>query len=191
MKRAVVCFIALLTSSCLFAAGSHDPDAPFNDHDIEAVHRIHYNEVVRVGIFVEAPFVYTDSKGLYQGYDIYFARRIGKEILGKESSVIFVPVTMENWAETLNSGRADIVLPGFTVTPDASALADFALPYRKSGEGLAAPAVRKGNDGLILWLNDVISRRIEPDFFHKAYEATLRRITGNTLSPEDVLVERN
>jgi ABC-type amino acid transport substrate-binding protein len=188
--RIAVLWVLLLAASPLFAGGGQDPDAPFNDHDIVAVHRIHYNEVVRIGVFAEAPFVYVDPQGVYQGYDIYFARRIGKEILGKESAVHFVQVDEDNWAEALNSGRADIVLPGFAVNPEAAALADFALPYRKSGDGVIAPAVRKGNDGLVLWLNDVISRRVETDFFRKAYEATLRRLEGNTLRPEDVIIER-
>jgi polar amino acid transport system substrate-binding protein len=53
-----------------------------------------------------------------------------------------------------------------------------------------APAVRKGNDGLILWLNDVISRRVEADFFHKAYEATLRPVYGAGGNPETTVIER-
>ncbi|MDR1932790.1 MAG: transporter substrate-binding domain-containing protein [Spirochaetales bacterium] len=194
MAKIIFCLFALMAAtSSVFAGGSRDSAAPFNDHDIEAVHRIHYNEIVRIGIFVEAPFVYSDSQGVLQGYDVYFARRLGKEILGNENAVLFIPVNADDWAEALNSGKADIVLPGFSLNPEAAALADFALPYRKSGEGVAAPAVRKGNSGLALWLNDVISRRLEADFFHKAYEATLPPLYGNTLAPEDVVirVERN
>jgi ABC-type amino acid transport substrate-binding protein len=188
--RTAALWALLLAASPLFAGGQQDPAAPFNDHEIVAVHRIHYNEVVRIGIFIEAPFAYTDAGGAYQGYDVYFARRIGKELLGKESAVLFIQVDADNWAEALNSGRADIVFPGFAVNPEASALADIALPYRKSGDGVVAPAVRKGNDGLILWLNDVISRRVEADFFHRAYEATLRQVYGNSADPGDVVIER-
>jgi polar amino acid transport system substrate-binding protein len=83
-----------------------------------------------------------------------------------------------------------MVLPNFPLNPEASALADFALPYRKTPEGVIAPAVRKGNDGLVLWLNDVISRRLEADFFHKAYEATLREVYGKAANPEDVVIKR-
>jgi ABC-type amino acid transport substrate-binding protein len=188
--RIAALWALFLAAPVLFAGGRQDPAAPFNDHEIAAVHRIHYNEVVRIGVFIEAPFAYTDAGGVYQGYDVYFARRIGKEILGKENAVHFVQVDEDNWTEALNSGRADIVLPGFTVNPEAAALADFALPYRRSGGGVIAPAVRKGNDGLILWLNDVISRRVEADFFRKDYEATLRPLYGNSIDPDTVVVER-
>jgi polar amino acid transport system substrate-binding protein len=50
--------------------------------------------------------------------------------------------------------------------------------------------VRKGNGELQLWLNDVINRRVEDNFFHKAYEATLRRINGDALDPDTVVIER-
>ena len=175
----------------LFAGGEQDPSAPFNDHALVAVHRIHLRELVRIGVPGDnAPFSYVDAKGKWQGYDVYFARRIAKEILDdKEKYLRLVPVTSENWVEYLESDQADIVL-GFAPGPEQSAPAEFALPYRRAGEALIAPAVRKGNGELQLWLNDVINRRIEADFFHKAYEATLRRVNGNTVDPETVVIER-
>jgi len=51
-------------------------------------------------------------------------------------------------------------------------------------------AVRKGNDGLIKWLNDVIGRRIEAEFFHKNYEATLRPVYGVSVNPDSIVIER-
>ena len=36
--------------------------------------------VVRIGVFSDkAPFGYVDSKGEYQGYDVYFAKRIAQD----------------------------------------------------------------------------------------------------------------
>jgi ABC-type amino acid transport substrate-binding protein len=132
-----------------------------------------------------------DAKGKWQGYDVYFARRIAKEILDdKEKYLRLVPVTRDNWVEYLETDKVDIVLSGFGPGPEQTAAADFALPYRKAGEALIAPAVRKGNGELLLWLNDVITRRIEDDFFHNDYEATLRPVYGNTLAPETVVIER-
>jgi polar amino acid transport system substrate-binding protein len=175
----------------VFAEGSQDSPAPFNDHALVAVHRIHLREVVRIGVPADnAPFSYQDAKGIWQGYDVYFAHRIAKEILDdKEKYLRFVPVTGGNWVEQLEEDQVDIVL-GFSPGPEQSAPAEFALPYRRAGETLVAPAVRKGNGELQLWLNDVINRRIEADFFHKDYEATLRRAYGNTVNPETVVIER-
>jgi polar amino acid transport system substrate-binding protein len=186
---AVLLFAAVTVS--VFAEGSQESPAPFNDHALVAVHRIHLREVVRIGIPADnAPFSYQDTKGVWQGYDIYFAHRIAKELLDdKEKHLQFVPVTGENWTERLESDQVDIVL-GFAPGPEQPTPAEFALPYRRTGEALIAPAVRRGNGELQLWLNDVINRRIEADFFHKAYEATLMLAYGNTVDPDIVVIER-
>ncbi|MDR2343072.1 MAG: transporter substrate-binding domain-containing protein [Spirochaetaceae bacterium] len=191
-KRLTSLLILTIAALPLFANGGQESDAPFNDHDLVAVHRIHLREVVRIGVPEDkAPFSYVDADGRWQGYDVYFARRIAKEILdGKEKYLRLVPVNRENWLDYLESDQVDIVLPGFAPGPEENALAEFALPYRKDGEDLIAPAVRKGNSELLLWLNDVINRRIEADFFHKDYEATLRPVYGRTAGPEAVVIER-
>jgi len=111
------------------------------------------------------------------------------EILGKKDKYLsLVPVTSENWTDLLNDDKLDFVL-GFD-SGNGDRLADFSLPYRKIAGGTAAVAVRKGNDGLILWLNDVISRRVENDFFHKNYEATLRPVYGTAVNPDSIVIER-
>ena len=190
-KKMIVLLVLTAAALPLFARGEQDPAAPFNDHALVAVHRIHLREVIRIGIPAEsAPFSYQDSKVVWQGYDVYFARRIATEILdNKEKYLRFVPVTRDNWADCLENDEADIAL-GFSPGPEHSGLADFALPYRRDGEALVAPAVRKGNGELQLWLNDVITRRLEADFFHKDYEATLRPVYGATLEPDAVVIER-
>ncbi|MFP3090271.1 transporter substrate-binding domain-containing protein [Treponema sp. TIM-1] len=191
-KKAMVLLTLALAAFPLFAGGApQDPPAPFNDHALVAVHRIHLREVVRIGVPGDnVPFSYVDAQGNWQGYDIYFARRITKEILDdKEKYLRLVPVTHENWVEHLETDKVDIVL-GFGPGPEASAPADFALPYRKAGGARIAPAVRKGNGELQLWLNDVINRRVEADFFHTAYETTLRPVYGNAVDPETVVIER-
>jgi ABC-type amino acid transport substrate-binding protein len=187
-----ICVIAVLALP-VFANGSQeDPNAPFNDHDIIAVHRIHLREVVRIGVLADnAPFSFQDEKGVWQGYDVYFARRIAREILDSKPKYLrLVPVTRENWTALLENDEVDFVLPGFVPTAEQAAAVDFTLPYRKSPGGQAiAPAVRKGNSGLVLWLNDVISRRMEADFFHKDYEATLRPVYGSAGDPNAIVIE--
>jgi ABC-type amino acid transport substrate-binding protein len=190
-KKAIVVLVVTITALPLFANGRQESDAPFNDHSLVAVHRIHLRELVRIGVLSDnPPFSYVDAKGVWQGYDVYFAHRIAKEILDdKEKYLRLVPITRENWVEYLENDLVDIVL-GFGPGPEQSDPADFALPYRKAGEALIAPAVRKGNSELQIWLDDVINRRVEADFFHRAYEATLRPVYGNTANPETVVIER-
>jgi polar amino acid transport system substrate-binding protein len=188
------CFIAVSLFAAItfsvFTEGNKNAPAPFNDHALVAVHRIHLREVVRIGVPADnPPFSYRDAKGVWQGYDVYFAHRIAKEILDDKPKYLrLVPVSAENWVESLEKDQVDIVL-GFSPGPNQSAPALFALPYRRAGKALIAPAVRKGNGELQIWLNDVISRRVEAGFFHKAYEATLRPVYGNA-DPEAVVIER-
>jgi len=184
-------FILSVLALPVFVGGQQNKDAPFNDHAIVAVHRIHLREVVRIGVIADnKPFSYQDAKGVWQGYDVYFARRIAVEILGKKDKYLrLVPVTNENWAELLNDDKLDFVL-GFGSGNDRNKQADFSLPYRKIAGGTVAAAVRKGNDGLILWLNDVITRRVENNFFHKNYEATLRPVYGTAANPDSIVIER-
>ena len=190
-KLFLIFFVMSVLAAPVFAGGEQDPDAPFNDHDIVAVHRIHLREVVRIGVIAgNDPFSYQDTRGVWQGYDVYFARRIAVEILGRKDQYLrLVPVTNENWAELLENDRVDFVL-GFGPGNDRDRLADFSLPYRRAAGGTVTAAVRKGNDGLILWLNDVISRRVENDFFHRNYEATLRPVYGTTANPDSIVIER-
>jgi len=184
-------FILSVLAIPVFVGGEQKKDAPFNDHAIVAVHRIHLREVVRIGIIADnKPFSYQDAKGVWQGYDVYFARRIAVEILGKKDKYLrLVPVTNENWAELLNDDKLDFVL-GFGSGNDRNKQADFSLPYRKIAGGTVAAAVRKGNDGLILWLNDVITRRVENNFFHKNYETTVRPVYGTIVNPDSIIIER-
>jgi len=189
-KNFIIFFILSVLTFPVFAGGEQDPDAPFNDHEIVAVHRIHLREVVRIGVIAgNNPFSYQDTKGVWQGYDVYFARRIAVEILGKKDKYLrLVPVTKEDWAGLLNDDKLDFVL-GFD-SGNWDKQADFSLPYRKIAGGTVAVAVRKGNNGLIMWLNDVIGRRVEADFFHKNYEATLRPVYGTTVNPDSIVIER-
>lgn len=69
---------------------------------------------INIGVFSDKnPFGYVDENGEYQGYDVYFARRIGED-LGVE--VNFVSTEAANRIEYLQTGKVDIILANFTVT---------------------------------------------------------------------------
>ena len=67
-------------------------------------------------------------------------------------------MTPENWIGLLNNEQLDFVL-GFSSGNNWDGQVDFSLPFRKIDNGTVAVAVKKGNEGLIMWLDDVISRR--------------------------------
>ena len=230
---------------------------------------------INIGVFSDKnPFGYVDENGEYQGYDVYFAERIGKDLGVK---INYISTEAANRVEYLETGKVDIILANFTVTPERAEKVDFALPYMnvalgvvspdsrvitdlselsaddpvivisgttaetyliannpevklqkydtyanaknalENGNGVAwandnteviafalqntgytvgipslasqdtiAPAVSKGNDTLLRWLNDEIVSLADEQFFHKDYEATLAETYG--LDYEDSLV---
>lgn len=101
------------------------------------VDEIKESGTIRIGVFSDKnPFGYVDENGEYQGYDIYFADRIGKD-LGVE--VEYVSTEAANRVEYLESGKVDITLANFTVTPERAEKVDFALPYMKVALGVVSP----------------------------------------------------
>ena len=52
-----------------------------------------------------------------------------------------------------------------------------------------APAVKKGNTELLDWINEELYKLGTEQFMHKAYEQTLRPAYGDTINPEDVVIE--
>lgn len=90
-----------------------------------------------IGVFSDKkPFGYIDQNGDYQGYDVQYAQRIAQD-LGVQLTLISVEPA--NRVEYLTSGKADIILANFTVTPERSEKVDFALPYMKVSLGVVSP----------------------------------------------------
>ena len=232
---------------------------------------------VVIGVFSDKnPFGYVDENGDYQGYDVYFAERIAKD-LGVE--VEYVSTEPASRVEYLETGKVDIILANFTVTQERAQAVDFALPYMKVALGVVspdsalitspedlngktlivakgttaetyftenypevnllkfdqytetynalldgrgdafstdktevlawaiqnegftvgieslgdidtiAPAVSKGNQTLLDWLNDEIVALADEQFFHADYEETLAPVYGNEVDIDSLVVE--
>ena len=230
-----------------------------------------------IGVFSDKkPFGYVDEYGEYQGYDVYFARRLAQD-LGVELEL--VSVDAPNRVEYLTSAKVDIILANFTVTPERAEVVDFALPYMKVALGVVspdaalitsieelrgkklivskgttaetwftanepdvellkfdtytetfnalldgrgdalstdntevlawaienpgftvgieslgsldtiAPAVQKGNDTVLTYINDEIRALAAEQFFHADYEATLKDVYGDAVDPDNLVVE--
>ena len=251
-------------------------DAPVESKAIyRTVDEIKEAGTVNIGVFSDkSPFGYVDENGKYQGYDVYFAERIGKDL---GVNINYVSTEAASRIEFLKTGKVDIILANFTVTPERAEEVDFALPYMnvalgvvshddrvirdlsevkaedqiivisgttaetyleknhpdiklqkfdtyaaaksafENGTGVAwandnteviafakenggytvgidalgsadtiAPAVSKGNETLLNWLNDEIKGLADEKFFHADYEATLIGTYGAEF--EDTLV---
>ncbi|MGN0968014.1 MAG: transporter substrate-binding domain-containing protein [Oscillospiraceae bacterium] len=95
---------------------------------------------INIGVFSDKnPFGYVDENGEYQGYDVYFARRIGEDLGVK---VNFVSTEAANRVEYLQTGKVDIILANFTVTAERAESVDFALPYMNVALGVVSPDSR-------------------------------------------------
>ncbi len=217
----------------------------------KTVDQIKENGEVTIGVFSDKnPFGYVDNTGKYQGYDVYFAERIAKD-LGVELKL--VPVEAASRVEFLETSKVDIILANFTVTDERKEKVDFALPYMKVALGVVspdnaiiksaeelngktlivvkgysalqdgrgdafstdntevlawaksnpgftvgvetlgstdaiAPAVTKGNETLLKWLNDEITALADEQFFHKDYDETLAAVYGDDEAYKENLV---
>ena len=95
---------------------------------------------INIGVFSDKnPFGYVDENGEYQGYDVYFARRIGEDL---GVTVNYVSTEAANRVEYLETGKVDIILANFTVTPERAEKVDFALPYMNVALGVVSPDSR-------------------------------------------------
>ena len=235
---------------------------------------------IKIGVFSDKnPFGYVDENGKVQGYDVYFAKRIAKDLLGSEDAVDFVYVEAASRVEYLKSAKVDITLANFTVTDERKEQVDFALPYMKVALGIVspqkaeitdvnqlkgkklivvkgttaetyfsknypdvtlvkfdeyqeaydalldgrgdafstdntevlawakqnkgfvvgveslgdidtiAPAVQKGNTELLNWFNNEIKTLAKEKFFHKDFDETLKSVYGDSIDPENLVVE--
>lgn len=95
---------------------------------------------VNIGVFSDkSPFGYVDENGEYQGYDVYFGNRIGQDLGVK---INYVSTEAANRIEYLQTGKVDIILANFTVTPERAQEVDFALPYMNVALGVISPDSR-------------------------------------------------
>ena len=262
--------LILILAIALIPAALADAKARTLDEIVES-------GTLTIGVFSDKkPFGYVDENGEYQGYDVYFARRLAED-LGVELEL--VSVDAPNRVEYLTSAKVDIILANFTVTPERSEVVDFALPYMKVALGVVspdaalitdieglrgktlivskgttaetwftanepdvnllkfdtytetfnalldgrgdalstdntevlawaienpgftvgieslgsldtiAPAVQKGNDTVLAFINEEIEALAAENFFHADYEATLKEVYGDAVDPDNLVVE--
>lgn len=101
------------------------------------VEQIKKSKTIKIAVFSDKkPFGYVDENGEYQGYDVYFGNRIAKDFGVK---VKYIPVEAASRVEVLATGKVDLVLANFTVTPERAEKVDFALPYMKVALGIVSP----------------------------------------------------
>lgn len=138
MKRATKIQAAILAGVLgLSLAGCQKVDnGEEGDHIYRTLDEIKESGYINIGVFSDKyPFGYVDENGEYQGYDVYYAERIGSD-LGVD--INYVSTEPANRIEYLETGKVDVVLANFTVTAEREEVVDFANPYMNVALGVVS-----------------------------------------------------
>ena len=281
-KKVLLSILSILTIGSLAGCGSSTAKATkSNQEEASSVTAIKKRDKLKVAVFGDlSPYGYLDEKGENQGYDVYLAKQLAKDLLGDENKVEFVVVNADERVDALNSNKVDLVLAHCTQTPEREKVVDFANPYMKVGIGVVSlkkaaitspdalsgkelivtkgttaetyftkeypdvqlekyesksqqfqaltdgrgaaladdntylyawvkenpdyevgikeigevstinPAVKKGNETLLKWVNEDLDKLSDANFFETAYDATLKPFFGADIKASDVIITK-
>ncbi|MDT2759180.1 cysteine ABC transporter substrate-binding protein [Enterococcus xiangfangensis] len=129
--------VGLVLTGCGNSASSKSSDSK---ETTSALDKIKDRGKLKVAVFGDlSPYGYVDGEGEHQGYDIYLAKRLAKDLLGSEDKIEYVTVNAEERVDALKSNKVDLVLANFTKTPEREKVVDFADPYMKVAIGVVSP----------------------------------------------------
>ncbi|WP_196599733.1 cysteine ABC transporter substrate-binding protein [Pectinatus frisingensis] len=134
---AIIITTAIFISGCANSTDTSQQQSSASPTAFRSLDDIKKSGEITIGVFSDkAPFGYIDQNGEYQGYDIYYGNRLAKDLGVK---VKYVSVEPANRVEYLKTGKVDVILANFTVTPERAEQVDFALPYMKVALGVVSP----------------------------------------------------
>ena len=137
LKRAGAALLVLMMIAATLTGCGQKSDKKDGRTVYRTVDEIKASGTINIGVFSDkSPFGYVDENGQYQGYDVYFANRIGQDLGVK---VNYVSTEAANRIEYLQTGKVDIILANFTVTPERAQEVDFASPYMNVALGVVSP----------------------------------------------------
>lgn len=144
IKRILGLFLTFILTMGIFIGCGSKSSTDSNvvadsDAALGSIEEIKQRGVIRIGVFSDKPpFGFVDANGENQGFDVYIAKRLAKDLLGDEKKVEFVLVEAASRVEFLQSNKVDIILANFTVTPERKEAVDFANPYMKVALGIVS-----------------------------------------------------
>ena len=96
-----------------------------------------------VGTTWNIPWAMRDPQGQWQGFEIDVARQLAAD-LGVDLTVVRVPFS--EFTNALESGHIDIVVAGYSITPQRALVVDFSNPYADSQMELVVRKELAGQD---------------------------------------------
>lgn len=128
--------VATLTACGASKSSDSGESKKSKDGNYRTLDEIKESGTINIGVFSDkSPFGYVDKNGKYQGYDIYFAERLAKDLGVK---INYVSTEAANRIEYLKTGKVDVILANFTVTDERKQEVDFALPYMNVSIGVVS-----------------------------------------------------
>lgn len=107
---------------------------------------IQKNGVLKVGVAVNAPWVFRDSNGQWSGLEIDLLRQLAQDMGWK---LDIVPASWQSSIEDLRAHRFDILASGLSVTPQRALLLKFSRPYGDYALGMVVNRQTIGADDAI------------------------------------------
>ena len=97
-------------------------------------------KVLKVGLDVNFPpfEYYQESSKAFTGFDVELMRGVAENM--GYSDVEFVPTGLGDLIKGLNDKKYDVVVSGFSITPERQNQVDFSEPYLHDGFRVAVPA---------------------------------------------------
>ncbi len=179
MKKWLLAAISVIFIVGLSSCGESTTQEQVQD----TIEQIKQRGVVRIGVFGDKPpFGFVNKDGKNDGFDVYIAKRIAKDLLGDENKVEFILTEAASRVEFLRANKVDIIMANFTKTPERERVVDFAKPYMKVSLGVVSP------DGKIQSIDDLKDKKLIVNkgttadvFFTKNYpDITLLKYEQNT-----------
>ena len=96
-----------------------------------------------VGTSWNIPWVMRDPLGQWQGFEIDIARQLAAD-LGVEMTIVSLRFTQ--LATALENGQVDVVIAGYSITPQRALVVDFSTPYGDSKMELVVRQELAGQD---------------------------------------------
>lgn len=129
--------LAVGVTACGSSTDGNGKDTQTSGNEVyRTLDEIKKDGTINIGVFSDKnPFGYVDENGDYQGYDVYFAERLAKDLGVK---VNYVSTEAANRIEYLQTGKVDVILANFTVTDERAEEVDFADPYMNVSLGVVS-----------------------------------------------------
>ena len=134
MKTIAKAFLAFFVDGILAGCGNNN-----GTQTQDGLTNIKQKDVLVVGVFSDKPpFGFVNEKGENDGFDVYIARELAKDLLGDSNKVKFELVEAASRVEFLKSGKVDVIMANFTKTPERAEVVDFANAYMKVALGVVS-----------------------------------------------------